>query len=74
MNEPLSVVLFEDKHYTWLIPFIISTNQYMAFFIQNYTKLKIYVFIAVKYMLVLVLPDIMHVEIGVSGTCVFSHM
>ena len=49
MSEPFYVILFENKHNTWLIPFIQLKHQCKSSFIQNYTKIKICVFIAVKY-------------------------
>ena len=43
------MILFENKHNTWLIPPILLKHQCKSSFIQNYTKIKICVFIAVKY-------------------------
>ena len=49
MNKPFSTVLFENAHYIWLMHFILLTYQYIFFFIQNHTKIKNCVIIAVKY-------------------------
>ena len=49
MNEPFWMILFENKHNAWLIPFILLKHQCKSSFVQNYTKIKICVFIAVKY-------------------------
>ena len=49
MSESFSMILFENKHNTWLIPFILLKHQCKSSFIQNYTIIKICVFIVVKY-------------------------
>ena len=49
ITEPFSIILFENKHNTWLIPVILLKHQCKSSSIQNYTKIKICVFIAVIY-------------------------
>ena len=51
MSEMFSMILFENKHNAWLIHFILLKHQCKSSFIQNYTKIKICVFIAVKYII-----------------------
>ena len=49
MSEPFSMILFENKHNTWILHSILLKHRCKSYFIQNYTKIKICVFIAVKY-------------------------
>ena len=51
MSEPFSMILFENKHNTWILHSILLKHRCKSSFIQNYTKIKICVFIAVKYMM-----------------------
>ena len=41
MRDPFSMILFENKHNTWLIHFILLKHKFNSSFIQNYTKIKI---------------------------------
>ena len=52
MSELFSMILFENKHNTWLIHFILLKYQFKSYFLQNYTKIKICVFIAVIYIII----------------------
>ena len=51
MSEPFSMILFENKHNTWGLRSILLKHRCKSSFIQIYTKIKICVFIAVKYMM-----------------------
>ena len=55
MSEPFSMILFENKHNTWLIPVKLLKHQCKSSFIQKYTKIKICVFIAVKTVYIMIL-------------------
>ena len=50
MSELFLMILFENKHNAWLIPFVLLKHQCKSSFMQNYIKIRICDFIAVKYM------------------------
>ena len=58
MREPFSMFLFENKHNTWLLRSILLKHRCKSSFIQNYIKIKICVFIAVKYICVMVFKSL----------------
>ena len=60
MSEPFSMILFENKHNTWLLRSILLKHRCKSSFIQNYTKIKICVFIAVKYIFYIILSYIIY--------------